>query len=188
MSPSLLAEDHVGEHPHARHEETPADRKLERGIGDGVALEVREDPPEPARARQRREVAPRQIEERVALRSHVDTGVGVLLEAIRLALDKEASPELVADAERERVTRAGARGHRGGKACGVSAPGTRLRSGHHKSISPAELGPLKRLLRSAQRLGGGDSNGCACGDRDVDQLFRSLVAPDSQRADGLHCL
>jgi hypothetical protein len=50
----------------------------------------------------------------------VDAGVRVLLEAVRLALGEEAAPQLVGQAEREGVPRAGARRHAGAKPRGQS--------------------------------------------------------------------
>jgi len=60
--------------------------------------------------------------ERVALRDDMDATVGVLLEAVRLALGQEAALQLVGQAKREGVPRASARGHAQGKA---SRPGAR---------------------------------------------------------------
>jgi hypothetical protein len=66
---------------------------LQRGVDDGVRLEVGDGPPEATRPRERREVLPGEVEQRVALRDDVGARVGLRLEAVRLALCEEEAAE-----------------------------------------------------------------------------------------------
>lgn len=74
-------------------------------------MEVSNHPPESARARQRRKVAARQVEQRIAVDDDVFTVVRVLDEAVGLALGQVEPPLDVAYAEGETMTGTGLEWH-----------------------------------------------------------------------------